>query len=83
MALALTARASLAPRDVGSATRLDRLVWFDIGLETGYVLVGSVLAITGWRLSRNRALVGGGIGVIVQGGARAVLDLLPASQISR
>src|SRR6476646_7924162 len=31
---------ALAPRDVGSATRLDRLLWLHVGLDVGAVAVG-------------------------------------------
>jgi hypothetical protein len=47
------------------------------------VLVGMALALTGWRLGRRLGLVGAGIGVVVQGGALMVLDLILAAQISR
>jgi len=74
---------SLAVRDLASATRLDRLVWLSIGLEAGAVLVGVTLVLAGWRVARRPGLVGAGLGVIVQGGALAILGLLLAAQISR
>lgn len=74
---------SLAPRDLPAATRLDRLLWLNAGLDVGYVLVGVTLAITGWRLGRRLGVVGAGIGVVVQGAALLLLDLILASQISR
>jgi hypothetical protein len=74
---------SLAPRDLSSATRLDRLLWLNAGLDMGYILVGAALAIAGWRLGRRLGLVGAGIGVVVQGAALLLLDLMLASQISR
>jgi hypothetical protein len=74
---------SLSIRDLASATRLDRLVWFSIGLEAGAVLVGITLVLAGWRVARRPGLVGAGLGVIVQGAALAVLDLVLAAQISR
>jgi sulfite exporter TauE/SafE len=70
-------------RDIGSATRLDRILWLNIGLDAGYVLVGLTLGIVGWRLGRRLGLVGAGIGVLVQGTALAVLDLVLAAHISR
>jgi hypothetical protein len=76
-------RSSLIPRDLAAATRLDRVLWLNIGLDIGYLLVGTALALTGWRLGRRLGLVGAGMGVIVQGTALLVLDLLLASQISR
>jgi hypothetical protein len=80
--VALSWRA-LAQRDLSSATRLDRLLWLNAGLDIGYVLVGVSLAVTGWTLGRRLGAVGAGIGVIVQGTALLLLDLLLASQISR
>lgn len=73
----------LAPRDVASATRLDRFLWLNIGLDSGYVLVGVTLVALGWRTGRRLGLVGAGMGVIVQGGALALLDLILAARISR
>jgi hypothetical protein len=75
--------ASLALRDLGSATRLDRLLWLNIGLDVGYVLVGLTLAVTGWRLGKRLGAVGAGAGVVVQGTALALLELLLAAGISR
>jgi hypothetical protein len=77
------AYATLVPRDVAAATRLDRLLWLNIGLDAGYVLVGLTLAATGWRLGRRLGLAGAGMGVTVQGTALMLLDLLLAAQISR
>jgi hypothetical protein len=73
----------VAPRDIASATRLDRLLWLNIGLDCGYVLIGLTLIIVGWRLGRRLGLVGAGIGVVVQGAALVLLDLILAAQISR
>ena len=73
----------IAPRDVGGATRLDRMLWFYIGLDVGAVAVGVVLVAVGWRVSRRMKLVGAGMGVIVQGCALTLLDLILAGQISR
>lgn len=83
LALAVVTRASLDHRDLAAATRLDRLLWLNIGLEVGYVLVGLTLLVAGWRLGRRHGLMGAGSGVVVQGSALALLDLLLASQISR
>jgi hypothetical protein len=73
----------LGMRDVAGATRLDRLLWLNIGLDAGYVLVGLTLAIVGWKVGRRLGLVGAGIAVVVQGLALALLDLVLAAQISR
>lgn len=83
LAICAVAWPSLALRDLAGAISLDRFLWFNIGLDAGYVAVGVTLAIVGWRLSRSLALVGAGIGVIVQGLALALLDLLLASMITR
>ena len=73
----------LAPRDIAAATRLDRVLWLNIGLDAGYVLLGGTLVVVGTRLGRRLGLIGAGMGVIVQGLALALLDLMLASQISR
>lgn len=83
VALSALARASLGTRDLAGATRLDRLLWFNIGLDCGYVLLGIALAITGWRLGRRLGLFGAGVAIVVQGIALAWLDLLFAAQVSR
>lgn len=74
---------SLAPRDVGSATRLDRMLWLHIGLDVGLIVAGLALVVVGWRADRRLAVVGAGIGVLVQGCALGLLNLLLAGQISR
>jgi hypothetical protein len=74
---------ALAPRDLAAATRVDRLLWLNLGLDVGYVLTGAALAVVGWRLGQRLGLVGAGTGVIVQGAALLLLDLVLASQISR
>jgi hypothetical protein len=73
----------IAPRDIASATRLDRILWLNVGLDAGFVLVGLTLIVIGWRLGRRLGLIGAGIGVIVQGAALVLLDLVLAAQISR
>jgi hypothetical protein len=83
VALGAIARASLGTRDLQAATRLDRWLWLNVGLESGYVLVGLTLVVTGWMLGRRVGLVGAGLAVVVQGTALMLLDLLLASQISR
>jgi hypothetical protein len=65
----------LALRDYAGAVALDRFLWFNVGLDAGYVLVGLTLAICGWKLGRKLGLVGAGLGIIVQGLALLVLDL--------
>lgn len=62
-------------RDLGSAVRLDRMLWFSMGLDIGLVLVGITLAGTGWIVGRRLGAVGAGIGLLVQGAGLLVLDL--------
>jgi len=83
VALAALARISLGLRDLAGATRLDRLLWLNLGLDAGYVMLGLALAIAGWRLARHPGYMGAGIAIIVQGSALALLDLTFAVQISR
>lgn len=65
----------LTLRDLGAAIALDRSVWFTIGLSLGFVALGAVLAGIGWATGRRLALVGGGLGIVVQGLALLVLHL--------
>ena len=74
---------SLALRDLAGAVRLDRFIWMNVGLDVGYVMVGITLALLGWRLGRRLGLVGAGVGVIVQGAALLLLDLLLTNQLVR
>jgi hypothetical protein len=83
LALATNALRTLVLRDLAGATRLDRFVWLNIGLDGGYVMVGLALLIAGWRLERRPGLIGAGLGITVQGTALAILDMGLASQISR
>jgi hypothetical protein len=83
LALALTGLRRLELRDLSGATRLDRFLWLNIGLDVGYVLVGMTLLVIGWRMARRMGLVGAGMAVVVQGTALALLDLVLANQISR
>jgi hypothetical protein len=83
LGLAANALRTLGLRDLAGATRLDRFLWLNIGLDLGYVLVGLTLLAAGWRLGRRLGLIGAGVGVVVQGAALAILDLGLASQISR
>jgi len=74
LALAASAWRGLAMRDLDGATKLDRLLWLNAGLDVGYVAVGVTLALAGWLLGRRVGAVGAGIGVVVQGAALLVLD---------
>jgi hypothetical protein len=65
---------SLALRDVAGYTTLERFLWLNIGLDIGYVAVGVTLLACGWNFGRRLALVGAGLGIVVQGTALVVLD---------
>jgi hypothetical protein len=69
--------------DLHAATRLDRLLWFSIGLDAGFMLVGATLIATGWKLGHKPGPTGAGIGVMIQGLALGILDMVFALQISR
>ena len=64
---------SLELRDLGAATRLDRLLWLNLGLETGYVAVGATIALCAWLLGRRYGGVGAGLAIVVQGLGLAVI----------
>lgn len=85
LAFGAVAYTSLALRDVTGATRLDRILWLNVGLSLGFLLVSIVLIVTGWWLggTRRNGVVGAGMGVLVQGAALCILDLVLAAQISR
>jgi hypothetical protein len=70
-------------RDVAAATRLERLVWMNIGLDAGYVAMGATLAGAAWMLGRRLGGVGAGVAIAVQGTALLLLELQFAATISR
>ena len=81
VALALHAWRGLRLRDHAGATTLDRLLWLNLGLDAGYVGIGATLALTGWVVGRRLGAVGAGLGVVVQGAALFVLDLVLVQQL--
>ena len=81
--VAVTSSQLQTMRDVSAATRLDRLTWLHVGLDAGIVGIGIVLAIAAWMLGRRVALVGAGLGIVVQGLGLLVLHLTFASVIAR
>ena len=83
VALAVIGLERLGLRDLAGATRLDRFLWLNIGLDTGYVMVAITLLVFGWRVPQRPGLVGAGLAVITQGSALAILDLVLAGQIAR
>ena len=70
-------------RDVAAATRLERLVWMNVGLDVGYVAIGATLAAAAWMLGRRLGGVGAGVAIAVQGTALLLLELQFAATISR
>ena len=82
LAIALLGARGLALRDHDAATRLDRILWLNLGLDAGYVGVGVTLALCAWLLGRRLGGVGAGIGVAVQGTALFVLDLVVVRQLA-
>jgi hypothetical protein len=80
-AIAAFAWPRLALRDHTGALALDRFLWLNVGLDAGYVGIGITLALCGWRLGRRVGLVGAGMGVVVQGLALLVLDLIIVAQL--
>lgn len=83
LTLVWAAQGSLVLRDLSSARRLERFLWLNTGLDAGYVAVGITLGLTGWLLGRRLGTVGAGLGIVVQGLALLLLDLVLANQISR
>jgi hypothetical protein len=79
--LALLGARRLGLPDYAAATRFDRFVWWSLGIDMGGAALGIVLAIVGWRLGRRLDLVGGGLGLTVQGLALTALDLVTIAQI--
>jgi hypothetical protein len=82
LAIAGVGLRGLALRDYTAATRFERLLWLNLGLEIGYVAVGVTLALTGWALGRRLAPVGAGLGVAIQGAALIALDAIILAQIT-
>ena len=74
---------SAALRDLSGAARLERIVWLNVGLDTGYVAVGAMLALSAWLLARKMSAVGAGLAIVVQGLALLVMHLQFAAVVSR
>ena len=72
----------LALRDLDGATALVNFLWLNVGLDVGYAAVGVTLAIACWKLGKKLGGVGAGIGVVVQGLALALLDLVLLAEIA-
>lgn len=65
----------IAMRDFASAQVLVNLLWLNIGLAIGYVLVGATLSLTAWRLGPRLGGIGAGLGILVQGSVLFLLDV--------
>lgn len=74
---------SIHLRDLAGATRLERVLWMNIGLDAGFVGMGAVLAACGRLLARNAGAVGAGVAIVVQGLALLLIDLQFATVISK
>lgn len=72
----------LTLRDLDGATRLINFLWLNVGFDAGYVGIGLTMALCGWRLGRRVGLVGAGCGIMVQGLALALLDLVLLANIA-
>ena len=73
LAISASGLRSLRLRDLAAATRLDRMLWLNLGLDTGYVAVGAAIALSAWLLGRRYGGVGAGVAIVVQGLALAVI----------
>lgn len=82
LAIVAVAWRALGMRDVSAATRLDRVTWFNAGLDVGIVAVGITVVVAGWT-GRRFGFVGAGLGVVVQGLALLVLNLTFLSILER
>jgi hypothetical protein len=81
--LAIASYATIAPRDLASAVRLERSLWFGSGLELGIAAAGAAIAVVSWVAGRRLGGVGAGMTVILQGLALAILDMRLAATITR
>lgn len=73
----------LGLRDLAGATRLDRHLWFGLGLEVGGIGIGTTLALVGAGRERRLGLLGAGMAVILQCLALFLIDAQLAAVISR
>jgi hypothetical protein len=65
----------LSLRNYAAAQHLVNFLWLNIGLDAGYVMLGTTLALAGWRLGPRPAAIGAGVAIIIQGLALLVLDV--------
>lgn len=83
LVVAVASWRSLGMRDVSGATRLDRSTWLHIGLDAGMVGIGLTLVVAAWLQGRRLAVIGAGLGVVVQGLGLLLLNLTFASVLAR
>jgi hypothetical protein len=69
--------------DVSGATRLDRLLWLNLGLDLGAAATGTTMAMIGWVHGRRLGVLGSGVGIVVQGVALFLINAQLAALISR
>jgi Family of unknown function (DUF6992) len=69
--------------DVAAATRLDRHLWFNLGLDTAGIGAGLVVIGIGGSRARRLGLIGAGLGVVLQCTALLLLNAQLAAVISR
>jgi len=73
----------LGLRDLSGATRLDRMMWFNLGLDVGAAGIGAALALTGWGKDRRIGLVGAGMAVLLQSAALFLINARLVALIAR
>jgi hypothetical protein len=82
-AIAIVRWTALGIRDLSGAARLERLVWFNVGLDVGFVAAGAVLGGAAWLFGRRAGPLGAGIAIMIQGLALVVINLQLAAVVSR
>lgn len=70
-------------RDYTAAAHLGQMLWFLIGCNVGFILVGVVLALAAWSFARRMSGIGAGIAIVVQGLGLLILNLQFAVLLSR
>lgn len=73
----------LGLRDLSGATRLDRMMWFNLGLDVGAAGIGAALVLTGSGKEGRIGLVGAGMAVILQSAALFLINARLVALISR
>jgi Family of unknown function (DUF6992) len=73
----------LGLRDLAGAVRLDRHLWFNLGLEVGGIGIGATLVALSMGRERRIGLMGAGMAVILQCVALFLINARLAALISR